>query len=149
MSEQNWKTLVGVVVLLVVGYFLLSKAGVLKFGEKPSDELEKTWEERQRFEEILPSSSPSRAEKSTININFSQTGNLVKTDDGAWALLYEEPGNPALQIKLMFVDGSVCDFEKGGRCDQSLFTIGDRVKVEGEKKDNTVTVAGMTKLVGE
>ncbi len=148
MSERILKTLLGLAVVLIAGYFLLSKTGIFKHGERDFEE-SKEERERQRFEEVIPSTSPSQGVKKQIDINFSKEGNLVKDQDGSWALLYEEPGQPALQVRLVFVNESVCDFEKGGRCDESLFEIGDRVRVEGDRQDNTLIVAGMSKLSGE
>lgn len=84
-------------------------------------------------------SSPSP--KSTIN--FSQVGNLSQKDND-WYLVYEEPGNPALAVKLQFDKDSVCDFDKGGKCDLSIFVEGGRIRVDGVKKDDTVLVVGMT-----
>lgn len=82
-------------------------------------------------------------------VNFSKTGDLVKDEAGNWILLYGELGNPAAAIKLIFNSQSVCDYEKGGRCDEKFFQVGERVRVDGEKKDDNLLVVGMTRITSE
>jgi hypothetical protein len=56
------------------------------------------------------------------NINFVKTGNVVINNPGMeediWYLIYEEPGNPAKNVKLSFEEEPNID-------------IGDRVTIEG------------------
>jgi hypothetical protein len=79
------------------------------------------------------------------SVNFSQTGNLVK-QGGKFVLVYDQPGNPAATVNLVFTSSSVCDFEKGGFCDERLFGQGERVRVDGNREGDTVTVVGITRI---
>jgi len=104
------------------------------------------------FDDVKNSSGIPISENGAMNspspkptINFSKVGNLSKKEN-IWYLVYEEPGNPALVVKLQFDKDSVCDFDKGGKCDLSVFIEGGRVRVDGVKKDDTVLVIGMTAI---
>lgn len=81
-------------------------------------------------------------------IDFSETGNLVKDNpglkSGVWYLVYEKQGAPALYNELKFSLDSVCQigsiFES---CDSVVLEAGDRVEVVGWKIDNSVIVKNM------
>lgn len=75
--------------------------------------------------------------------NFEQQGNLISQQGKRWILIYEEPGKPALTVKLSFTQSSVCDLQQGKKpCSEydKYGESGDRVKVVGEKKNGTVEV---------
>jgi hypothetical protein len=64
-----------------------------------------------------------------LNVNFKKTGNLTNFDSAkeqetdAWSLVYEEPGKPALKVKLTFTPQS--------EYNQADLENGNRVAVEG------------------
>ncbi|MFA5013188.1 MAG: hypothetical protein WC520_01350 [Candidatus Paceibacterota bacterium] len=81
-------------------------------------------------------------------INFKQTGNIVKDNPGLepnqWYLVYEQPGAPALNVKLSFDNNIVClSNEAATPCSQVL-AQGARVEIQGVKEDNTVLVKIIT-----
>jgi hypothetical protein len=91
--------------------------------------------------------------KEPATINFSQSGNVLNWDSRTesytedWTLLYEEPGNPALSVKLVFDENSRCDVGEGEEVyDRSKLNNGDRAKIEGNKSDGEVTVVTLKKL---
>lgn len=67
-----------------------------------------------------------------ITVNFSRTGNAVKESSGikpgAWYLVYEVPGSPAMRVELVFPN-AYADLESG-----------ERVEVEGHESGGKVTV---------
>jgi len=71
---------------------------------------------------------------------IEKTGNLTK-QNGNWVLVYEEPGKPALTLKLEFNANSIC--EKGEQkdiCVLNNLTIGDRVRVEGSLNGDNLLI---------
>lgn len=81
-------------------------------------------------------------------IDFSETGNLVKDNPGlkpgAWHLVYEEQGAPALYNELKFSLDSVCQIGSiSESCNSVALEAGDRVEVVGWKIDNSVIVKNM------
>jgi hypothetical protein len=73
----------------------------------------------------------------------SQTESYTKD----WTLLYEKPGNPAISVKLVFTKSSLCDLGKGKMvCDKNKLNNGDQAKIEGNRKNQEVTVINLTKL---
>lgn len=100
----------------------------------------------------MPTELPTIPPK-TPEINFTETGNLLNWDSQTesyiddWTLLYEKPGNPAISVKLVFNDGSLCDFGEGIKvCDKSKLNNGDRAMVEGSRNNGEVTVINLIKL---
>lgn len=83
-------------------------------------------------------------------VPFSDSGNLVRGEINGWEFVYEEPGAPALRVALQFTMQSVCDFGEGHGEEQcinarrTIGNVGDRVKIEGTRIDNVVTVLKMT-----
>lgn len=81
------------------------------------------------------------------SVNFSKEGNILEVDQG-WELIYEEPGAPALRVRLVFDDNSICT--KEGEEDQACFPVywqnGDRVTIKGMKTGEMVRV-GEFKLI--
>ena len=66
---------------------------------------------------------------STI-LTFNKVGNLTQATNKAWYLVYEEPGAPALSVKLMLSQECTMTNEKI-TCDYYDFKIGDRVNATG------------------
>lgn len=101
---------------------------------------------------VGPSALPNVAPK-TLEINFSETGNLLNWDSQTetytenWTLLYEKPGNPAISVDLVFNEASFCDLgEEKKLCDKSKLNNGDRAQVEGNKNNKEVMVINLKKL---
>jgi len=79
---------------------------------------------------------------------IEKTGNLTK-QDGSWVLVYEEPGKPALTLKLEFNANSIC--EKGAQkdiCVLENLEIGNRVRISGVVDGNKLTVYTLNLLEG-
>jgi hypothetical protein len=105
-----------------------------------------------------PTANPSVSEQpaarqGALEINFTETGNILNWNAQTesymeeWTLLYEKPGNPAISVKLVFNDDSLCDLGEGESvCDKAKLSNGDRAKVEGNMKNGEVTVVNLTKL---
>jgi len=72
-------------------------------------------------------------------LNFTETGNLV-FEGNSWYLLYEEPGAPALSLKLVITDQTKCNLGENVNCDLNRVKSGARVQVSGRKSDNTIEV---------
>jgi hypothetical protein len=80
--------------------------------------------------------------------DFSQTGNITNFDAASgrpvnfWTLLYEKPGAPALNTKLVFTSSSRCDLGDGSQsCEESSLVNGLRVSVSGITDQNQVIVS--------
>jgi putative hemolysin len=88
-----------------------------------------------------------------VSFNFSKTGNITNFDtttqmeSQSWRLLYEEPGAPAISVmfvpvgdcKYYYLDGSIDScFNAAG-----ILYNGQRIKMEGEKTNDTLKVARM------
>lgn len=73
--------------------------------------------------------------------NFVKTGNLVKDNPGmeagAWYLVYDMPGSPAVNKKLSFNEKSIC-FES---CSELI--QGERVIIKGIDRDGVVLVRSL------
>ncbi len=70
-------------------------------------------------------------------------------DPDIWYLVYEQPGQPALYVKLVFDNDSVCIFNPSGQegCDSlNEEAIGKHVSVEGFREGDTVLVAELSEL---
>lgn len=78
--------------------------------------------------------------------NFSETGNIVG-EAGSWELVYEEPGKPALRVRLVFDEDSVCA-DEGGDCLPAYWQNGDRANVSGIRTGESVKVRTL-RIVGE
>jgi len=75
------------------------------------------------------------------NINFSKEGNLIINNPGfienVWYLSYESQGNPAISVRLIFNEKSICN---NGTNLCSDLVIGERVEVKGIELDGEVLV---------
>lgn len=80
--------------------------------------------------------------------NFSREGAVMAREEG-WILLWDEPGRMAMNVKLKFTDQSVCILG-GEEKDCALINMGpqsyDRVKVEGNRTGDEVTVTKLEEL---
>lgn len=76
-------------------------------------------------------------------MNFTKEGNLTGEINN-WSLVYEEPGKPALTKKLRFDNLSKCFIGcEEEICDSSKLTLGERVRVSGDFKNDLLIVADM------
>ena len=98
-------------------------------------------------------SEPTLQPTMSLEVNFSEEGNILNWDSQTesytqdWTLLYEKPTNPALSVKLIFNENSICDLGEGeGICDKSLLNNGDRAKVDGFNSNRQVIVIKLKKL---
>jgi len=66
---------------------------------------------------------------STI-LSFNKIGNLTQDANRAWHLVYEEPGAPALSVKLIFSQECQMTNDKI-TCNSYNFKIGDRINATG------------------
>lgn len=139
---QNEKVAISIIIIVILAVIVVGVVygAYLSFNQKPVS---------------LPATSstqPTVALK-TLEINFTETGNILNWDSQTesytedWTLLYEKPGNPAISVKLVFNEASLCDLGEGEKvCDKSEFNNGDRAKVEGNRNNGEVTVINLTKL---
>jgi len=90
-------------------------------------------------------------EPEALEDNFSETGNLVLDNPGLEPgvpyLIYEEPGSPALSVKLSFREGTSC-FVNGQEleCSEIEIASGDRVEAKGLEKDGLLNVSSINFL---
>jgi hypothetical protein len=148
-SLQNEKGVIPVIVVVILAIIVVGVGyGVYQsFGPKPTS--------LPSMPSAEPSGEPSASEEPTtepqqaLEINFTETGNILNWDSQTesytedWTLLYEKPGNPAISVKLVFDENSLCD---GEVCDTSKLNNGDRAKVEGNRSGDEVTVINLAKL---
>lgn len=81
-------------------------------------------------------------------INFSETGNIVESEE-TWDLVYEEPGKPALRVTLIFDDDSKClDESEDQSCSSPYWENGNRAEIAGIKTGDQVLVRSL-RIVGE
>lgn len=76
---------------------------------------------------------------------FEETGNLIINNpglpEGVWYLVYEGPGEPALNEALVFTEDSVCISDEGEEvCDLDVLEEGSRVEVKGLATEDGVEV---------
>lgn len=76
--------------------------------------------------------------------DFSKSGNIVQRE-GEWWLTYEEPGRPALTIKLTFNGQSLCD---GKPCFPVYWVNGARAEIRGIKDKENLLVSTV-KIIAE
>ncbi len=82
---------------------------------------------------------------SNSKIDFREKGNLVKNNPGmeigTWYLVYEKPGESALNKKLIFSSESKCAYEAVTKlCYETQMVKGDRVFVAGATEENGINV---------
>ncbi|OGE74050.1 MAG: hypothetical protein A3I07_01200 [Candidatus Doudnabacteria bacterium RIFCSPLOWO2_02_FULL_42_9] len=83
--------------------------------------------------------------------NFDFTGHIVRNNPGlkpdTWYLIYEKPGQPALNVELKFDEKSFCFVnDQSIFCSEYTFTVGQAIHVEGVEKDNIVLIRQMIVL---
>jgi len=80
--------------------------------------------------------------------NFTQKGNLSLQKNGEMFLVWDVPGNPAVNVQLKFTDQSICLIAGKNDCSQ-LKEFADGLaycNIEGNKVGNKVTVAKLEEL---
>ena len=88
----------------------------------------------------IASSSASPKPAADLPVDFNEAGNLIASSGaGEFALLYEEPGKPALPVRLLFdyqdtisqciIAGQTMPCQQA--LDNGLFIVGDIVTIEG------------------
>lgn len=80
--------------------------------------------------------------------DFSETGNLVKDNPGfkpgAWYVVYEKQGAPALNAELKFSGDSLCQVGSISQsCQAIILEAGDRVQITGWMMNGAVIVKNM------
>ena len=97
-------------------------------------------------EQVSPSPKP-------LVVNFQEKGYILNWDaetesyKDEWTFLYEKPTNPAISVNLTLDENSSCDMGDGYQpCDQSTFTNGDFVELEGSRVGSEVTVVKLRKV---
>lgn len=83
--------------------------------------------------------------ESETDETFDRTGNLSRNAPGfpsdSWYLIYEQPGQPGLSVKITWSNASRCIIAGDERaCTDSLVEVGDRVRVQGSLLGGVVTV---------
>ncbi|TFG35496.1 MAG: hypothetical protein E4H47_01350 [Parcubacteria group bacterium] len=83
-----------------------------------------------------------------IQTNFSETGNLVKDNPGlkpgAWYLVYEKPGDPALNAEIKLNEDSICQIGSVSQpCQQIALEAGDRAAITGWETNGVLIVKNM------
>jgi hypothetical protein len=97
---------------------------------------------------VATSTIPTTA-TSTPTINFNERGHVVMRSTGSY-LIYEHPGQPALETKLIFnVDSTCTNGERSIQCillSQTLdvFTENKLVHVVGAESDSVTTIHTLT-----
>jgi hypothetical protein len=135
-NHHNQTGSLPIIFVLVLGIVLAGAIyGTYRFGSQQSTSLPPATEERPKASAAIP----------LTPINFSRNGNLL--DREGWILLYEEPGNPAIDVTLKFTQNSRCDFGRGELpCETSDFRNGSRVEIEGNQSGKEVSVLKMRLL---
>jgi hypothetical protein len=76
---------------------------------------------------------------------FTREGNLTSGNPGqkagAWYLVYEMAGAPAMSTELVFNADSLC---AGAPCNTNIFTQGERVSISGEVNGDAVIVSTLS-----
>ena len=104
-----------------------------------------------------PSGLPEHDDELRIPINlkagekltdFSETGNITKDNpgmkQGIWYLVYEKPGEPALNAELKFNEDSLCQTGSISQlCQETTIETGDRAEVTGWKINGAVIIKNM------
>ena len=81
-----------------------------------------------------------------LEINFKFSGKLTKTINDAWSFIYQDKNKTSVKVGLVFSNTSQCGTKEVLKaCDQKLYKVGDQVTIEGNQKDQTVTVIKLTK----
>lgn len=66
----------------------------------------------------------------STSFSFNKTGNLTQDTNTAWYLTYEEPGAPALRVKLLLTQECAMTNEVI-TCGVNSFRVGDRITAMG------------------
>jgi hypothetical protein len=118
--KLNYVIILGIIILLITGYVVVMNAPI---------------EESSQPDTTFTISDSSSSQDATQK--FSRIGHIVKPEgEDDWYLVYEEPGKPALRVRLVFPNSK----------DTEQFSIGDRVSVEGIQDDDVVVISSIKKI---
>jgi hypothetical protein len=141
---QNEKGVISIIIIAILAVIAvgLGYGAYQSFHQKPAS-----------LPAIPSGEPPVIGSGETLETNFTETGNILNWDSRTesytedWTLLYEKPGNPAISVKLVFNEASLCDLGEGAKvCNKSEFNNGDRAKVEGNRNNGEVIVISLSKL---
>lgn len=95
---------------------------------------------------VSPRPSENCVDENSNSGVFSKIGNLVRGEGVSyWSLVYEEPGAPALKVRLSFTAKSVCRIGRSVvPCEDELWKVGDRAEISGKRTSGTVTVSSLS-----
>ncbi len=148
---MNKKTLI--ILFIVLAAIVVAIFGIRFFsGEDSWICSDGVWIRHGNPSSLMPDEACGIGENKTAStpetINFMKIGNMTRDDFGVWKLIYEKPGAPALSVKLVFSEKSVCKNGEETVLCESFLNIGDRVKVEGlaDSKMEKVEVRLMEKI---
>ena len=127
---------VSMVPLVVIGAFVLLALGATVWLNQRPDVRERIEDQIgiNNGAEVSPTPTPTPEPE----FGWDRTGNYVDRK-----IVYEEPGRPALNMRLIFDNQSLCD---GEVCVPASIGRGQRIRVEGEEKPEGVLVRRLTRL---
>ena len=148
---KDQKGAVSIIVIVVLTIVVIGAGGVIYQSFNKESTLLSTSKKPEKAEQTP---EPTLKSEAPLEVNFSEEGNILNWDSQTesytenWTLLYEKPSNPALSVKLIFNENSMCDLGEGeeGICDKSLLNNGDRAKVDGFRSNSQVIVINLKKL---
>lgn len=159
LTEQGMTPIIFLLIILLVGVLIGVGIYFLSSGSALPLKTTETIKPTAPASQISPTSTPSipvsptlasskQTEASSITVNFSHTGSVFAQDDG-WTFLWDEPGRLALNVKLKFIDQSVCYFG-GEKKDCGSINMRpesyDHVALEGKRNGDEVTVIRLEEL---
>jgi len=134
--NSSEKGLAMILLLIVLG--VVVAGGVYVLSKKPINE--KLGNDTNSQISSVPQTSPVL---SPAKGNFTKKGNLSLQENGDLFLVWDEPGNPAANVKLKFTAQSICIIGGIGKDCNLAKTITEGssyVEVEGNLADNKVEV---------
>jgi len=156
--REKGLTSIVILVIVVVGvaigggvYFLSKKSSNLKLRVpgKGAGVVDQTVPgvETQPNSQVSPSQQVSPV-VSQAQVNFTQKGNLSLHEDGSMYLVWDVPGNPAVNVQLKFTDQSTCLIGGKNNC-ALLKKFADGLaycQIEGNRVSDLVTVQKLEEL---
>ena len=146
---NNYKNQTGAIPIIAVIILVIAIGGAAYVGQKKFAQIPNT----PSIEKLKSTPESTLDPKTTLEINFSEAGNILNWDSQTesytdeWTLLYEKPSNPAIAVKLKFDENSICNTGAGDElCDKNKLNNGDMAQVKGNRIDDTVIVIKLEKL---
>ena len=131
------------------GAYLLSKKSTnIKLAIPGGEVVEQTMPGTNSNSQISPAGGQNHPTTSQARGNFTQKGNLSLHEDGSIFLVWDVPGNPAVNVRLKFTSQSVCLIAGKNDCSQ-LRKFADGLaycNIEGNQVGNEVTVTKLEEL---